>query len=239
MALPVIATPIFDLILPSTGKKYKYRPFLVKEEKILLIALEGGDTDEITNAVKQIIKSCVQKINIDELALFDLEYVFLKLREKSIGDTISLVVKHKNGFNSKNKECNNSQEVKVKLSDISIKIKEGHDKKIQLTDSIGIMMKYPSVAMVKDFGEFNNENAFKLIEKCVEYIYDEENTYPASDCKPNEIKDFVESLSHQQFELLEKFFDTMPSLEYELEWTCEKCGDIESMTLTGLNDFFI
>lgn len=239
MALPVIAAPIFELTLPSTGKKYKYRPFLVKEEKVLLIALEGGDNDEITNAVKHIIGTCVSKINVEELSLFDLEYIFLKLREKSIGDSISLIVKHPAGYNSKGEECKVAQEVTVSLSDVEIKKEKDHTKKVQLTDSIGIVFKYPSVSMIRDFGEFNNENAFRLIEKCIDYIYDDENTFPASDYKTEEIKEFIDSLSHQQFAKIEKFFDTMPTLEYELKWKCEKCGCEETLTLSGLNDFFI
>lgn len=239
MSLPVIATPQYDLTLPSTGKKYKFRPFLVKEEKILLMALEGEDHTEIINAVKQIIKACVSKIDVEQISTFDLEYIFLKLREKSISDVIELNVRHIDGINSKGEECANTQEIKVNLSDIEVITEKNHSKKIQLTDTIGIMMKYPTITMIEDMGSFDNENAFRLIEKCIDFIFDEENNYSLSDYSKEEIKAFIDSLSHQQFAKIEEFFDTMPRVEHTIKWKCNKCGSEETLVLSGLSDFFI
>lgn len=238
MALPVIATPSFELTLPSTGKKYKYRPFLVKEEKILLIALEGGDSGEIINAIRDIVKVCVTGIDIDTIAIFDLEYIFLKLREKSISDVITLYVKHINNTNSKGDECESTQEISINLADVKIKTNPEHNKKIQLTDTIGVMMKYPIISLISDVGDFNSKTAFSIIEKCVDYIYDEDKTYPASECGPGEIMTFIEGLSHTQMASIEKFFETLPKVTHEAKWICKKCGVEETLVLSGLNDFF-
>jgi hypothetical protein len=238
MSLPVIATPLYELVLPSTGKKYKYRPFLVKEEKILLMALEGGNTNEIINAITEIIKVCVKGIDTEKIAIFDLEYIFLRLREKSIGEEISLYVRHINGINSKGVGCDQSQEIKVNLTGVDILKDPEHKNKIQLTDSIGVVMKYPTIALMEEVGEFNASSAFSIIERCIDYIYDNDKTYPVSECGPNELKEFIDSLSHTQFEKIEKFFSTLPKLRHESKWICKKCGVEETIVLEGLNDFF-
>lgn len=238
MALPVLATPQYELTLPSTGKKYKYRPFLVKEEKILLMALEGQDSAEIMGAVKEIIKVCVSGIDVDQIAIFDLEYIFLRLREKSISEEISLYVRHINETNSKGDHCENTQEIKINLGNVGIIMNPEHNKKIQLTDSIGVMMKYPTISTISDIGEFNSKTAFSIIENCIDYIYDEDKTYPISESSPEDIKNFIESLSHSQLEKIELFFTTMPKVSYEMKWVCNKCKVEETLVLEGLNDFF-
>lgn len=239
MSLPVIATPKFELTLPSTGKKYKYRPFLVKEEKVLLIALESGNTIDIINAVKEVIISCVIGIKIGELSTFDLEYVFLRLREKSISDIVSLIVKHPDGKNSKGEKCDESKTFEIKLSDVNVTFNEKNSKKIQLTDDVGVVMKYPSFDSTNISDDLTTDAIFKVIQESIDYIYDKENTYPAKEHKPEEIKAFIESLSHKQMELIEEFFTTMPKVEYTINWKCDKCGCEETITLSGLNDFFM
>ncbi len=149
MALPVIATPKYELTLPSSKKKYKYRPFLAKEEKILLIAMEGGSEKEIIDAIKGIITACVDGLTADNLPMFDLEYVFLKLREKSIGDVVTFYAQHKNGKNSNGEECDGSGEVRVDLVDVKIVFDPKHSNKIMLDDKVGVVMKYPTIEMVE------------------------------------------------------------------------------------------
>lgn len=239
MQLPVIATPKFELTLPSNGKKYKYRPFLVKEEKILLIALEGEDPNEIINAIKDIIDACIIGIKVSEMSVFDLEYVFLRLREKSISDVVNVIMRHPNNINTKNEECENNKEFVVKLSDVNIKFNKNNNKKIQLTDDIGIVMKYPGIDLIDEVMNFNMDNAFSIIQKCIDFIYDKENTYPINEYKEEDVQTFIESLTHNQMEKIEEFFATLPKMEYEIKWVCEKCGCEEKIILSGLNDFFM
>ena len=238
MALPILSTPKYELTLPSTGKKYKYRPFLVKEEKILLMALEGQDPVEIMNAVKEIIKVCVTGLDVEAIAIFDLEYIFLRLREKSIGDEILLYVQHINEINSKGEECSQKQQIKIDLGDVNIKTDPEHNKKIELTDTIGVVMKYPTFSMISKMKEMSSDTAFEILEKCIDYIYDADKTYPSAECSPGELGFFLESLSHSQMEKIEKFFETQPKLYHEAKWVCKKCGVEETLVLQGLTDFF-
>lgn len=236
MTLPVLETPKFELTLPSTGKKYKYRPFLVKEEKVLLIALEGENANEILSAVKDIVSVCVEKIKIDDLTIFDLEYLFLRLREKSIGESIVLNVKHQIDAG-----CDNTQELEINLKNVNVVFDDKNEKKIQLTDSVGMMLKYPSINimdMLTD-SETDSDYALSVLENCIDYIYDEEKVYPTKDYKREEIQQFIDSLSHSHMEKIDLFFSTLPKLEYTATWKCNKCGKEESIILSGLNDFFI
>lgn len=235
MALPVIATPKFELTLPSTGKKYKYRPFLVKEEKVLLIALEGGNPKEILSAVKDIISTCVEKIKIDDLTIFDVEYVFLRLREKSIGEVISINVRH-----TEFTECDNQQEVEVSLKDVNVIFDKENEKKIQLTDTVGMVLKYPSITLIDTITDSEDSDyTFSVLEKCIDYIYDNETVYPINEYKKEEVEQFIDSLSHSHMEKIDKFFSTLPKMEHTVTWKCNKCGKEEKITLSGLNDFFI
>lgn len=235
MALPVIATPKFELKLPSTGKKYKYRPFLVKEEKILLIALEGGNSEEILSAVKDIVSACVDSIKIDELTIFDLEYLFLRLREKSISDVITINVRHQDEG-----KCDNTQEIEVNLKDIQVVFDDKNQKKIQLTDTVGMVLKYPNISIMDSLDDdTDSDYALSILENCIDYIYDDEIVYPAKDYKKEELKQFIESLSHSHMEKIDQFFTTLPKLEHIVTWKCNKCGKEETLTLRGLNDFFI
>ena len=236
MSLPVIVAPKFKLILPSTGKSYTYRPFLVKEEKILLIALESGSVEDMIAAIKDIIKACVTDIDVDTLAIFDLEYIFLRLREKSIGENIKMLVHHINNINSKEEPCDHVQEITIKLPEVDAIKDPKHSKKIQLTDDIGVVMKYPTPNLIELMNE--DDKIISVIENCIESIYDADTVYPTNEALPGEVSEFVGNLSHQQLEMIQEFFITSPVIKHEVKWICSKCKSEESITLEGLEDFF-
>lgn len=240
MALPVIATPKYELTLPSSKKKYKYRPFLAKEEKILLIAMEGGSEKEIIDAIKGIITDCVDGLNADNLPMFDLEYVFLKLREKSIGDVVTFYTQHKNGKNSNGEECDGSGEVKVDLVDVKIVFDPKHSNKIMLDDKVGVVMKYPTIEMAEgmDGAKDDAESIFGVIKNSIDYIYDSENVYNLSEYSSEEVDVFIDSMTHGQLEKIQEFFTTMPKLSHTVKWKCEKCGVVEEIVIEGLSNFF-
>lgn len=241
MALPVIATPKYELTLPSTKKKYKYRPFLAKEEKILLMAMEGVDEKEIVEAIKTIIRSCVDGLDADNLPLFDLEYVFLKLREKSIGDVITFNTQHKNGINSKGEECDGHGQVELNLADVRVIFEKEHSNKIKLDDNIGIVMKYPTVETAESMSNDASESdlVFDTIKQLIDYIYDAENVYRIEDHTKEEVDQFIDSLTHSQLEKIERFFETMPKVKHTVKWKCEKCGVEEDIVIEGLSNFFM
>lgn len=233
MSLPKLETPKFELTLPSTKKKYKFRPFIAKEEKVLLIALEGGDEQEVINTVKNIIEVCVEGIDVEKLPMFDLEYIFLKLREKSIGDKIKFSVKHPEG------ECNHVQNVEIDLSEIEVSFDENHTNKIQLNSSTGVVMRYPTLELAGEISNVNENDpdaVFDIIKKSIEYVYDTDTVY--NNFTPSELSDFVESMSHSQLEKITNFFTTMPKLRHEIKWKCDVCGKEETVVLEGLANFF-
>ena len=231
MGLPSIATPQFSTKIPSTGQEIEYRPFLVKEEKILLMALEGGDQKEIARATQNIIESCViTDIDVNKLATFDVEHLFLKLRGKSVGELVELKIGHSDG------ECEHKTEVQINLDDIEV-TGDISDGKIMLDDDIGVKMRYPGIADVSQLDEQNIEAMFDVINNCIEYVYDKDNVY--NDFSKKEIKDWTETLSQKQFEKLTEFFQNIPKLSYKVEWTCSKCGEKDSITLEGLQSFFM
>ena len=231
MGLPSIATPQFSTKIPSTGQEIEYRPFLVKEEKILLMALEGGDQKEIARATQNIIESCViTDIDVNKLATFDVEHLFLKLRGKSVGELVELKIGHSDG------ECEHKTEVQINLDDIEV-TGDISDGKIMLDDDIGVKMRYPGIADVSQLDEQNIEAMFDVINNCIEYVYDKDNVY--NDFSKKEIKDWTETLSQKQFEKITEFFQNIPKLSYKVEWTCSKCGEKDSITLEGLQSFFM
>ena len=230
MGLPSLATPQFSTKIPSTGQEVEYRPFLVKEEKVLLMALEGGDQKEISKATQNIIKSCVlSDINIDKLATFDIEYLFLKLRGKSVGELVELQLGHSDS------ECDHKTEIQINLDEIEV-VGDISDGKIMIDDKIGVKMRYPGIDDIAGLEEQNTESMFSVINNCVEYVFDEENVY--SDFTKKEIEEWTGNLSQNQFEKLTDFFQSIPKLSHTVEWTCEKCGEKESVTLEGLQSFF-
>ena len=241
MPLPKISTPTYELELPSSGKKVKYRPFLVKEEKVLIIALESQDTKQITNAIKQVLKDCVSTrgIKIEELPTFDIEYLFLNVRGKSVGEAIELVV-----------TCYDDGEgtqvpVTVYTDEVQVQKNPEHNQDIKLDDSLVLRMKYPSLEQfVKnnfDFSEESEDNiekSFDIISSCIEMVYNNEDSWAAADCTKKELKDFVEQLSSKQFKEIEKFFETMPKLTHTVKVMNPNTKVESDIVLEGLASFF-
>jgi len=243
MGLPTIAVPQYELEIPSSKLKVKYRPFLVKEEKILLLALESEVEKNIINAIKNIIENCIYgEVNVAEMPTFDLEYIFLQLRAKSKGEVIDLKYECP--------KCKTELEVNLNTEDIQVTKKDGHTNTIELNEELGVVMKYPTIEMqhmIQDMQEKKQsevEGLFKLVTRCIDYIYDKDNTYPLKDHTEKEVNDFIDSLTDDHFQKISKFFETMPVLQHEFQLKCTKkkkdrtCSYKETITLSGLQSFF-
>jgi len=238
MPLPKIATPSYELELPSTGETIQYRPFLVKEEKLLVIALESEDTKQITTAIKTVIKNCIltKNIKVESLPTFDIEYLFLNIRGKSVGEELEV-----------NIICPDDGEtqvpVKINLDDIQVQKNENHTNKIKVDSAIMMEMKYPSLdQFIKSNFDFNDKNAmdqsFELIGSCIDKIYTEDEVWSTSDVTKKELSDFLESMNSSQFKEIEKFFETMPKLSHTIQ-VKNPVTEIESeVVLEGLASFF-
>ena len=238
MPLPTIATPTYELELPSTGKKIKYRPFLVKEEKLLVLALETEDTKQISTAIKTVLKNCIQTrgVKVENLPTFDIEYLFLNIRGKSVGEEIEV-----NLISPDDKVT--EVPVSINIDDIEIQKSKDHDKKIKLDDTLIMEMKYPSLdQFIKsnfDFGdEVDMDQSFELIASCINKIYNEEEVLSTADCTKKEVKDFLEQMNSMQFKEIEKFFDTMPKLSHSVTFTNPKTKVESTVVLEGLSSFF-
>ena len=238
MPLPKIVTPRYELELPSSGETITYRPFLVKEEKVLVIALESEDTKQITSAIKTVIQSCIitKNIKVEKLPTFDIEYLFLNIRGKSVGEEIEV-----------NIICPDDGEtqvpVTIDLDDIKVEKNENHDKQIKIDTTIMMEMKYPSLdQFIKNNFDFSNKNAmdqsFELIATCIDKIYTEDEVWAAADCSKKEIKEFVESMNSTQFKDIEKFFETMPKLSHSITVTNPNTNVESVVVLEGLSSFF-
>ena len=238
MPLPKIATPTYELELPSTGQSIKYRPFLVKEEKVLVIALESEDTKQITTAIKSVISNCIltRGVKVETLPTFDIEYLFLNIRGKSVGEDLEV-----------NIVCPDDGQtqtiINVNLDDIEIKKNEDHTNRIKLDDSLMMELKYPSLdQFIKSNFDFAGENAldqsFELIATCIDKIFNEEEVWSTSDCTKEEIIDFLEQMNSSQFKKIEKFFDTMPKLSHEVKFKNPKTKKQNTVLLEGLSSFF-
>lgn len=245
MALPKINSPIFELTLPSSGKEVKYRPFLVKEQKLLLMALESRDQKDMLRAIKQIINNCsVDKIVVDELPMFDLEYFFIKLRAKSVGEIVELRLSHPEKKNSEGNECGHVVNFKLNLMDVEVQKEEGHSSKILLDEEskIGVCLRYPTMSLadkIQAAGEKSQiETVLSLVADSIDYIYDAENVYPAKESSKKELLEFVNDLSQDQFKKLTDFFNSMPKLKHTIKWRCPECKNEESVDLEGMSNFF-
>ena len=230
--LPKLALPTFSLKVPSTGKKIEYRPFLVKEEKVLLMALEGRDRKEITLSVYNVLEDCIltEGIDVRKMPTFDIEYIFLMIRAKSVGEVITFTMSHGEGS-----ECTHRSEVNVNLNDVEVdgKIEEG---KIMLTDEIGVKMHYPTIEAIDELSE-DTSAILSVIASCIDLVWDENNVY--EDFTHKELVDWLGGLNTSQFERINKFFMNSPKLRHKIEWKCEKCGKDEEVTIEGLYNFFI
>ena len=238
MPLPKIATPTYELELPSNGKTIQYRPFLVKEEKLLVIALESEDTKQITTAIKAVIKACIKSkgVKVEALPTFDIEYLFLNIRGKSVGEELDV-----------NIICPDDEKTQVKvqinLDDIKCHHTEGHTNKIELEGGLMMEMKYPSLdQFIKSNFDMNEKNqmdqSFDLIASCIDKVYSEEEVWATEDCTKKELKEFLESMNSAQFKHIEKFFETMPKLSHTIKVTNPETEIDSDVTLEGLAAFF-
>lgn len=233
MPLPVINAPHYELTIPSTGQSIQYRPFLVKEEKILLMANEGGESVEMIRAMKQIIGNCIQgDYNTDNMPLFDVEYIFLKLRSKSVNEMSEV------GF--KCPACEIVNKVAIDLSKVEVTTTDNHTNKIDLTDNIGLIMKYPQLDSINisDLESTDIDTIFDVVSSCIDSIYQGEEIYDSNDYTKDEIAEFINNLTQQQFQNIQEFFDTMPKLTHTVPYDCSKCEYNEPLVLEGLQNFF-
>ena len=236
MALPKIDVPIYELTVPSTDEKIKYRPFLVKEEKLLLIAMESGENSDILRAVKDIVDACTfNKMKIGNMPMFDVEYIFLQIRSKAVGEVSTLRVLCLDDMKTYAK-------VEVDLNEIEVRVTDAHTNKIELSDEMGVIMKYPTVdSFVENkIDDISPANMLDVIITCIDKIYDKkgEEVYDAKDSTKQELVDFVEQMNTTQFADVQKFFDTMPALSHEITVKNPKTKKESKVTLNGLNDFF-
>ncbi len=242
MALPKINTPTYELIIPSNGKKIKYRPFLVREEKILILALESEDTKQITTAVVDILSECVLTKNIDvtKLATFDIEYLFLNVRSKSVGETVDVNITCPD-------DGKTSVEMSINIDSIKVQKVKGHKSIIKLDDQYSMKLKYPSMTQFiesnfesgQDGGEGSDiDKSMGMITSCIEMIYDNEESWDAADSSQKELEEFIEQLNSKQFKLIEKFFETMPKLSHKVKVTNPKTKIESEVVLEGLASFF-
>ena len=241
MPLPKISTPTYELVLPSTGKTIKYRPFLVKEEKILILALESQSTKEITNAIKQVLKDCIltKGIKVEELPTFDIEYIFLNVRGKSVGESLDLII-----------TCGDDGETEVPVTvfidQIQVEKDPEHSTDIHLDAELVLRMKYPSLdQFIKTNFDFsadqsssNIERSLEIIASCIDVVFTSDESWSAADCSKKELTDWIETLDSNQFKKVEKFFDTMPRLSHTVKVTNPKTKVESEVTLEGLTSFF-
>lgn len=241
--LPKLSAPIFDLKLPLSKKQIRYRPFLVKEEKLLLIAQESKDEKNIINAIKQIARNCVlEKLDVDKLPITDLEFLFLNLRARSVGEIIELQYKCNNDVPDENdhlKKCGNIIPIEVNILNNIPEIPEEHNNKIDLGNDIGIVMTYPNFSTIEKANTNSQvEMIMSIISDCIEYIYDKDQIYYRKDMTKKDLDEFIESLSKDQFTKIQKFFETVPKIKQEVDFSCPKCGYSTQITLEGLQSFF-
>ena len=238
MPLPKIATPTYELVLPSSDRKIKYRPFLVKEEKILIIAMESEDQKQITNAIKSVINNCIltRGIKVDKLSTFDIEYLFLNIRGKSVGENVEVLI-----------TCPDDEKtqvpVMIPLDEIKVQKHPDHDKDIKLDDNLTLRMKYPSLSefIKSNFdltGNIGVEESFDLIISCIDQIYNEEESWTSADCTKKEMVEFLDQLNSKQFKEIENFFDTMPKLSHTVKVTNPETKVKSDIVLEGLSSFF-
>tara|TARA_A100000164_G_scaffold380665_1_gene428955 strand:- start:541 stop:1248 length:708 start_codon:yes stop_codon:yes gene_type:complete len=234
MALPKLNVPRYALTLPSNGAKVKYRPFLVKEEKMLLLAMESEDQSMMVETITNLIESCTNLTKVKELATFDIEFLFLQIRSKSVGETVDVMM-----------TCPDDNETQVKvtvpLEDVKVKIDPKHKKELKINQEVGLVMKYPSMDMFvkNNFSDQPDvENVFELAIDCIDQIFEGEEVYEAKESSRGELMDFLETMNSAQFKQIQEFFETMPKMSYDVKFTNPKTKKKHSVTLEGLASFF-
>jgi len=235
MALPKLDSPTYQLKVPSTGESVSYRPYLVKEEKLLMMAMESNDTNQMMNAVKNVIRSCTSdSVDVNALAMFDIEYIFTQLRAKSVGETSTIKVKCQS--------CDASNEVDVNLEEVRVDVPDSSTQTIALTDNVGVTLRYPAVdVMVKvqaDEKKSDVDKVFDLITACIDSIYSGDEIFDAKEQSPSELKEFIESLNTQQFNSIREFIESIPSASIDVSFTCVSCSEQNSFEVKGLGNFF-
>jgi hypothetical protein len=236
MALPKLTTPTYELEIPSTDEKIKYRPFLVKEEKILMLAMESKATADITQAVKDIVSECTfNKVSISNMPMFDVEYIFLQIRAKSVGEVSKLKLLCPD-------DKKTYADIELDLNEVKVQVGEDHTNKIELNDGMGMIMTYPTIDSFNESGirDINASNMLDVISGCILQIYEDggKKTYDPKDQTKKELTEFIEQLNTKQFKQVQKFFETMPKLKHEITIKNPKTKKESKVTLTGLNDFF-
>jgi hypothetical protein len=239
MALPKIEYPIFDVHLKSLNRKVKFRPFLVKEEKLLLMAKEASDLPTVFDTVKQIVNNCcLEELDVANLPIFDIEMIFVHLRLKSVGENLELIYKCNNVV--EDKPCDANMAFEVDLNEVQFVEPKGHTNKIMVTDKVGVCLKYPSLSTSTSIAinETNLEDIMELIVEHLDYIFDENSKYDADSITRQELEEFVGSLSLDQIGAFKEFFNTLPYIESKKEVTCNKCGYQHTIRVQGIDDFF-
>ena len=237
--LPKIEAPSYELVLPVSNKTIKFRPFLVKEQKILLMAMESGEKSVIENNIRQVLQNCaLTPIDVENLPLIDIEFFFLNLRARSIGEVIETKYKCENEVDGKT--CGHVNDVSFNILDTQVEMPEEKSDLIPITDTIGIKMKYPDFSVIKKLeqAETITDIGFELVIDCIDYVYDGDNLYHAHETPKEELMQFLESLTKEQFDKLESFVDNMPKLEKKINFICTKCGFNHNINVQGLDDFF-
>lgn len=240
MALPKIAVPTYELELPVSKKKIKYRPFLVKEQKTLLMAMESKESDSIHLAIRDILNNCTltEGVDLDELPIIDIEYYFIQLRAKSVGEIVESRYRCNNTVSEK--ECGNIMEKNINLLEIKVEQNQEIKAEFQLTDTLTIKLKYPKFGIIKDSLNYEDVNdlTFNMIARSIDYVYDGEQFYYAHEQTQEELLEFVENLNQEQFGKIELFFNNLPKLKEKLDITCSKCGFHHNIEVEGLESFF-
>jgi len=241
--LPKIDTPIYEVKLISNNKVVQFRPFLVKEQKLFLMNTENDDVEATIKVIRQVLKNCVlTDIDIDALPVFDLEYLFMHLRARSVSEVVNLKYRCNNIIKDEkdeDKDCGSVNDISFSVLEVQPTINEAHTKKFQLTDKVGIIMKYPTFEMMqKSLGKEDTAIIMDLIYNSIEQVYDEDTVYHMKDSTRDEIIEFVDNLQQKDLENIRKFFDTMPKIQKKLDYKCKKCGYQENITLEGMQSFF-
>lgn len=242
--LPKIDVPIYDLKLVSSGKTIRFRPFLVKEQKLLMMATQSENMKDTLNVVKQISKNCIlDDIDVESLPIFDLEFIFLNLRARSVNEVINLQYKCNNKIKDeegKENVCGSMEKFNINLLEITPINNPNHDKKIMLNNKLGIMMKYPTFEIVESIkSENENEVLMELLVKCIDYIFDDDKIYYSKDVSKDELTEFIDNLQQKDLEKIQQFFETAPKIKKNLSFKCKKCGYKEEIDVEGLQNFFI
>ena len=235
MALPQLNAARYTTVIPSTGQEIEYRPYLVKEEKILMLAMESNDQQQIVKAIKDVLDNCIynEDVNINRLAMFDLEFLFLQLRSKSVGESVQL--------RAKCEKCDELTDTVLDISEVKPPVQERDANVIELTKNIGITLRYPTIKDVEKFQEEDlksMDGLVKLIIQLIDTIYDEDNVYDAEKESKKDLMDFIDGFNNEQFVRVAKFFETLPAMTHTLEFDCVSCGAKNETELRGLQSFF-